>query len=67
MHHVWEIDPQKKKKKHCSCESYLASSISSGTALMLVKPFRKTTKTLLAPQRRAEVAQSNAAIIRDVR
>ena len=27
---------------------------------MLVNPFLKTTKTLLAPQRRAEVAQSKA-------
>lgn len=33
---------------------------SSGTALMLVKPLLKQTYTLLAPQRRAEVAQSNA-------
>ncbi|CAG0921809.1 unnamed protein product [Notodromas monacha] len=33
---------------------------SSGTARMLVKPLRKTTKTLLAPHRRAEVAQSKA-------
>ncbi len=28
---------------------YFASSISSGTALMLLTPLRKTTKTLLAP------------------
>ena len=33
---------------------------SSGTALMLVKPFLKQTKTLLAPHRSADVAQSNA-------
>ena len=33
---------------------------SSGTALMLVNPLRNTTKTLLAPHLRAEVAQSNA-------
>jgi len=33
---------------------------SSETARMLVKPFRKTTKTFLAPHRRAEVAQSKA-------
>lgn len=33
---------------------------SSGTALMLVNPFLKTTNTLLAPQRSADVAQSKA-------
>jgi len=33
---------------------------SSGTARMLVNPLRNTTKTLDAPQRSAEVAQSNA-------
>uniref|UniRef100_A0A6B0UR70 Uncharacterized protein n=1 Tax=Ixodes ricinus TaxID=34613 RepID=A0A6B0UR70_IXORI len=40
--------------------SSLASSISSGTARMFVKPFRKTTKTRLAPHLSADVAQSNA-------
>lgn len=33
---------------------------SSGTALMLVKPFLNTTKTRLAPHLSADVAQSNA-------
>jgi hypothetical protein len=33
---------------------------SSGTARMLVNPLRNTTKTLDAPHRSAEVAQSNA-------
>ena len=33
---------------------------SSGTALMLVKPFLKTTNTFFAPHRRADVAQSKA-------
>lgn len=33
---------------------------SSGTALILVNPRRKTTYTLLAPHLSAEVAQSNA-------
>ena len=33
---------------------------SSGTALMLVNPLRKTTNTLLAPHLSADVAQSNA-------
>jgi len=33
---------------------------SSGTARILVKPLRNTTNTFLAPQRSAEVAQSNA-------
>lgn len=33
---------------------------SSGTALILVKPRRKTTYILLAPHRIAEVAQSKA-------
>lgn len=33
---------------------------SSGTALMLVNPFLKATKTLLAPHLNAEVQQSNA-------
>ena len=33
---------------------------SSGTARMFVKPLRKTMKTLRAPHRRADVAQSNA-------
>lgn len=33
---------------------------SSGTALIEVNPFLKTTVTLLAPQRRALVAQSKA-------
>lgn len=33
---------------------------SSGTARTLLKPFLNTTKTLLAPQRSADVAQSNA-------
>ncbi len=33
---------------------------SSGTARMLVKPLRKTTNTFFAPQRSADVAQSNA-------
>lgn len=37
-----------------------SSRTSSGTALMLVKPFLKHTNTRLAPQRRAEVAQSKA-------
>ena len=39
---------------------YLASSISSGTARILVKPFLNTTKTRFAPLRSAEVAQSKA-------
>lgn len=33
---------------------------SSGTALILVKPFLKTMNTRLAPHRKADVAQSNA-------
>ena len=33
---------------------------SSGTALMLVKPLRKTTNTRLAPHLKAEVQQSKA-------
>ena len=48
---------RKGTNSHFSC---LASSASSGTALMLMKPFLKTTKTLLAPHLRAEVAQSKA-------
>jgi len=36
------------------------SGTSSGTARMLVKPLRKTMKTLRAPHRNADVAQSNA-------
>ncbi len=47
----------KGRNSHFSC---LASSISSGTALMLTNPFRNTTKTLLAPHLKAEVAQSKA-------
>ena len=47
----------KGKNSHISC---LANSISSGTARMLTNPLRNTTKTLLAPQRRADVAQSKA-------
>ena len=38
----------------------VAHTTSSGTALMVVKPFLNTTKTLRAPQRSAEVAQSKA-------
>lgn len=38
----------------------LANSISSGTALMFVNPFRKMTKTRRAPHRMADVAQSKA-------
>uniref|UniRef100_A0A1B0B868 Uncharacterized protein n=1 Tax=Glossina palpalis gambiensis TaxID=67801 RepID=A0A1B0B868_9MUSC len=37
-----------------------AHSISSGTALMPEEPLRNTTKTRLAPQRSADVAQSKA-------
>ena len=33
---------------------------SSGTALMLVKPFLNIIYTFFAPHRRADVAQSNA-------
>ena len=33
---------------------------SSGTACIFLKPLRNTTNTFLAPQRSAEVAQSNA-------
>lgn len=33
---------------------------SSGTALILVNPFLKTTNTRRAPQRKADVAQSKA-------
>lgn len=39
---------------------YLSTRTSSGTALMLVNPRLKITNTLLAPQRNAAVAQSNA-------
>ena len=45
------------KNSHISC---LANSISSGTARILTNPLRNTTKTLLAPQRKADVAQSKA-------
>lgn len=44
----------------CKCMVVLEARTSSGTARMLVKPLRKTTNTRLAPQRRADVAQSNA-------
>ena len=43
-----------------SHRSSLASSISSGTARIFVKPLRKATKTRRAPHRNAEVQQSNA-------
>ena len=36
------------------------SYTSSGTARTLLNPLRKTTKTRLAPQRKADVAQSKA-------
>ena len=47
-------------RAHDNTNKHTHTHTSSGTALMLVKPFRKTTNTLRAPQRRAEVAQSNA-------
>ena len=45
---------------YVQCTCTCTQLTSSGTALMLVKPLRKTTNTRRAPQRRAEVAQSNA-------
>ena len=45
---------------HWSHDIHKFTHTSSGTALMFVKPLRKTTNTFLAPQRRAEVAQSKA-------
>ena len=45
---------------HSRGYQHLTHLTSSGTALMLVKPFLNTTNTLLAPQRSADVQQSNA-------
>lgn len=39
---------------------HLGILTSSGTARILVKPFLKVTKTLVAPHLRADVAQSKA-------
>lgn len=54
---IWpDIHPSFHPSIHLSIHPFT----SSGTALMLVKPFLKQTKTLLAPHRSADVAQSNA-------
>ena len=58
---VWTLNHHYQHiKGRMSYFSSLASSISSGTALMPWNPFRNTTKTRLAPHLSAEVAQSNA-------
>jgi len=59
-HLIWSNYTQLKFQKITWYTNKITWLTSSGTALMLVKPFLNTMYTLRAPQRNADVAQSNA-------